>query len=251
MVLIALVFATPQLVLYQGTIWKDVLFANAGIAAFAFLTAAAGHWRRAWTRFVLLALCAAALSLAVLARQNGFLLLPITAFFLGVIARKQGAPPWRFGLGFLLASLFLVAAANFALSFRGDHGAGASEQLRLAQAYDLVAAVRLDPSLRLEEFETHAPALDAAIRKDGVVLYSPQLVDTLEQSAPLTQASYGAPPGVVFTQWRHLVFSHPGLYLRERLAVFRWVVAPPDIILCHPDVVGVDGPADLAPRPWD
>jgi hypothetical protein len=244
-ILIVLVFATPQFVLYQGTIWKDVLFANAGIAAFAFLAAAAGRWRRARARFVFLGLCAAALSLAVLARQNGFLLLPITAFFLGVIARKQDAPPWRYGVGLLLLSVLLVAASNFALSFKSDHGEGASEQVRLAQAYDLVAAVRLDPSFRLEEFERHAPALDAAIRKDGVKLYSPRLVDTLEQSATLTQAIYAAPPGVVFAQWRRLIFSRPGLYLRERVAVFRWVVAPPDLIVCHPDLVGVDGPADL------
>ena len=90
--------------------------------------------------------------------------------------------------------------------------------------------------------EQRAPALDAAIRKDGVALYSPHLVDTLEQSPALTDAIYHAPPGVVFAQWRHLVFIHPGLYLRERLPVFRWVVAPPDLLSCHPDVVGVDGP---------
>ena len=244
-ILIVLIFATPQLVLYQGTIWKDVLFANAGIAAFAFLASAAGQWRSPEPRFVLLALCALALSLAALARQNGFLLLPIAACSLGFVARKQDAAPWRYGLGLLLWSLALVAAANFTLSFKSDHGEGASEQLRLAQTYDLVAAVRLDPSLRLAVLEAQDPALDAAIRKEGVALYSPRLVDTLEQSATLTSAINHAPQGVVFAQWRQLVFSHPGLYARERMAVFRWVVAPPDLIVCHPDVVGVDGPADL------
>ncbi len=38
--------------------------------------------------------------------------------------------------------------------------------------------------------------------------------------------------------------AHPGLYLRQRLPVFRWVLAPPDLLVCHPDVVGVDGPPD-------
>ena len=42
-----------------------------------------------------------------------------------------------------------------------------------------------------------------------------------------------------------LVLDHPGLYLRERWPVFRWVIAPPDLLVCHPDVVGVDGPPDL------
>ena len=244
-ILIGLIFATPQLLLYQGTIWKDVLFANAGIACFAVLAKAADCWQDVRPRFALLTICSLALGLAALARQNGFLLLPIAAISLSLIARKQGASAWRYGLGLLLACLTIIVGANYGLSLRSDHGEGASEQLRLAQTYDLVGAVRLDPSVHLDVLEKRMPALDAAIRKDGVALYSPRLVDTLEQSATLTNAIYHAPPGVVFAQWRQLVFSHPGLYLRERLPVFRWVVAPPELIVCHPDVVGVDGPADL------
>ena len=244
-ILLVLIFATPQLVLYQGTIWKDVLFANAGIAAFASLAAAAGQWDRPGARALLLLLCASALSLAVLARQNGFLLLPVAAFCLGMIAGRKGAGRWRYGIGLFLASLVLVTLANFALGIRSDHGEGASEQLRLAQTYDLVGAMRLDSSLSLKVLEARAPKLDAEIRKDGVRLYSPHLVDTLEDSTTLTEAIYHAPNGVIFAQWRQLVLAHPWLYLRERWPVFRWVVAPPDLIVCHPDVVGVDGPADI------
>jgi hypothetical protein len=108
-----------------------------------------------------------------------------------------------------------------------------------------VGAVRLDPSIHLTALEQRAPSLDAAIRKDGVALYSPHLVDTLEGSSVLTNAIYRAPPGAVFAQWRQLVLDHPGLYLRERLPVFRWVLAPPDMLVCHPDVVGVDGPPEM------
>ena len=244
-VVMALVFATPQLLLYQGTIWKDVLFANAGILAFAFLAGAAQDWPNALPRRLMLLFCALALCLAALARQNGFLLLPVAAVTLGRIAGRQGASPWRYGAGLLLASLVIMAVANFALGLRSDHGEGQAQQIRLAQTYDLVGAIRLDPEIHLEVLEKQAPALDALIRKDGVPLYSPRLVDTLEQSSALTQAIYRAPPGVVFAQWRQLVFSHPRLYLEERWPVFRWVVAPPDLIVCHPDVVGVDGPKDM------
>jgi hypothetical protein len=117
--------------------------------------------------------------------------------------------------------------------------------MALAQSYDLAGAIRLDPSIHLTVLEQRAPNLDAAIRKEGVALYSPHLVDTLEKSSVLTNAIYDAPPGAVFAQWRRLVLGHPGLYLRERLPVFRWVLAPPDLLVCHPDVVGVDGPADM------
>jgi hypothetical protein len=244
-ILIPLIFATPQLTLYQNTIWKDVLFANAGIAAFSLLAGLALQWRNLRRRQLLLVMTAMALALAGLARQNGILLLPIAAITLGAIAGKQGASPWSHGLSLLLAVLAIMAGANFALGLRSDHGEGASGQIRLAQTYDLTGAVRLDPSFHLAVLEKQAPALAAAIRRDGLALYSPRMVDTLEQSDALTQAVYGAPPGVIFAQWRQLVFSRPGLYLRQRWPVFRWVVAPPDLIVCHPDVVGVDGPADM------
>ena len=241
-----LIFATPHLVLYQGTIWKDVLFANAGIAGFACLAAAASRWDRRRVRFLFLILSALLLSLAALARQNGFVLLPVAALSLGMIAARLTSvrSGWRHGAGLLAAILIVMMLANLALARRGDHGQGAADQLRLAQTYDLVGAVRLDPAIHLAELESHAPALDAAIRKDGVALYSPHLVDTLEGSSVLTNAIYHAPPGAIFAQWRQLVFGHPGLYLRERLPVFGWVLAPPDLLVCHPDVVGVDGPPE-------
>lgn len=245
-ILLILIFLTPQLLLYQGEIWKDVLFANAGIAAFAFLAGAASGWNDRRARFIFLGLSVTSLTLAVLARQNGFLLLPVAGICLGVIAAnlQTARAGWRYGLGLPLASLTLMGCANFALGFRGDHGQGAADQLRLAQSYDLVGAIHLDPSIPLTVLEQRAPNLDAAIRKDGVALYSPHLVDTLENSATLTDAIYHAPPGAVFAQWRQLILSHPGLYLRQRLPVFGWVLAPPDLLLCHPDVVGVDGPPD-------
>jgi hypothetical protein len=243
-VILALAFATPQLLLYQGTIWKDVLFANAGIAGFAALAAAACRWQAPRLRVSLLVLSVLPFSLAALARQNGFILLPIAALCLGLIAARFTSPRagWLHGTGLLAACLTVMLLANLALGLRGDHGQGASDQLRLAQTYDLVGAVRRDPSFRLTVLEERAPRLAAAIRKDGVPLYSPHLVDTLENSSTLTDAIYHAPQGAVFAQWRQLVFAHPGLYLRERLPVFRWVLAPPDLLVCHPDVVGVDGP---------
>jgi hypothetical protein len=245
--LLLLIFATPQLVLYQGTIWKDVLFADAGIAGFACLAASAACWQNPATRLTYVILAAMLLSLAELARQNGFLLLPVAALCLGLVAAKMQSRSagWRYGLGLLAASLALAAMGNLGLSIRSDKGEGAAEQIRLAQVYDLVGAVHQDPAVRFKLLEQKAPRLNAAIRKDGVALYSPHLVDTLENSSTLTQAIHDAPPGLIFAQWRDLILEHPALYLRQRLPVFGWLVAPPDPLLCHPDVVGIDGPPDL------
>lgn len=245
--LLIAIFLTPQLILYQGTIWKDVLFADAGIAAFAALAAGGAYWADRRKRFAGLAMSAVLLSLATLARQNGALLIPIAALSLGIIVarRLSWRAGWRYGAGLLAASAAIAVCANFALSFRSDGGEGAASQLRLAQTYDLVGAAKLDPAIRFPVLEERAPRLDAAIRKYGVPLYSPRLADTLEPAMPLQTGIAHAPPGAIFAAWRDLVLHHPGLYLKMRRPVFRWVVAPPDLLLCHPDVVGVDGPKEV------
>ena len=199
-----------------------MLFANAGIAGFAFLAkaaAAAGATPRA--RMLLLVLvrpgarpggAGAAKRFSAAAGRRGRL---------GLIAgqAESARHRWRYGLGLLAASLVIMAGANFALGFRSDHGQGAiptSCAWRKPMTW-LAPFVWILPSI-LTVLEKQAPTLDTAIRKDGVALYSPHLVDTLENSSVLTHAIYHAPPGAVFAQWRHLVLSHPGLYLRERLA---------------------------------
>jgi 4-amino-4-deoxy-L-arabinose transferase-like glycosyltransferase len=244
--LLLAVLLTPQLVLYQGEIWKDVLFANAGIAGFAALAAAVALWERPQARWAWLAASAAVLSLATLSRQNGFLLLPIAAIALGIVAARKSSHGhgWRYGFGLLAASLAFTVLANYALSFRSDGGQGASDQLHLALTYDLVGAARRDPAIHFPALEREAPRLDAAIRQGGVPAYSPHLVDTLEDAPGLIDQISHAPRGAIFAAWRGLVFGHPGIYLAERWPVFRWVFVPPDILVCHPDVVGVDGPKE-------
>ena len=66
---------TPQMLLYQGIVWKDVLFADAGVAGFVCLALAAALWLRPRLRFGLIAGGIAFLVLAALARQNGVLML--------------------------------------------------------------------------------------------------------------------------------------------------------------------------------
>jgi len=244
---LVLAFLTPQLILYQGTIWKDVLFADAAIASFAALAVAAAYWANRRARLVWLLVCALLLSLATLARQNGILLVPVAALSLGVIAARTSSrrKGWRYGLALFAASLAISFCGNFALSLRSDGGEGAGSQLRLAQTYDLVGAARLDPAIRYPVLEERAPRLDAAIRKYGVPLYSPRLVDTLEPAIPLQTEIAHAPRGTIFAAWRGLVLDHPILYLKTRWPVFHWVAMAPDLMQCHPDVVGVDGPKDV------
>ena len=239
--LLFLMLLTPQFLLYQGTVWKDVLFADAAIAGFAALAAfaVARDWR--WlAAFVIL------LSLAALTRQNGILLLPIGAIFLGWIARRQGRGGFRAAAAMLGLALLLTAGAGEVLSLRGDKGAGADAEIRRAQAYDLIGALVRAPDLALPALDQKDPALAALMRHDGVRLYSPRLNDTLEQSPALKNAIEAAPAGLVFSQWENLWLAHPGLYLAQRWPVFVWVLATPDVAQCHPAFVGIEGdPAQL------
>jgi len=244
-IVLVLILATPQFLLFQGEIWKDILFANAGIAGFCFIAAAAARWQDVRSRFLLLALSALMLGLATLARQNGLLIVPVAALAVGLIARRNQSSPWRYGPGLIAAILALVVAGNLALALRSDHGEGATNQFLEALTFDLVGSVRMDPSVRLTILERQAPNLEAAIRKDGIRLYSPHLMDTLEDSQAMIHAIRHAPLGVVLAQWKQVVLEHPGVYLRQRLPVFGWVIAPPDLLVCHPAIVGVSGPADV------
>jgi hypothetical protein len=231
---------TPQWLLYQGEIWKDMLFADAAIAGFAALAVAAARGlSRPW-----LVGSALLLTVAACTRQNGLVLLPVAAVTLGLIARRQGLKGWLYGAGFLFAALGLGAAVTLALAARGDHGDGASAQLRLGQSYDLAGAFSRQPGLALPLSRT-APALDRLLRSRGAALYTPLHNDPMAADPAIGRAISGAPRGAIAQSWRTLVLEHPALYLQTRLAVFAALVRTPDAFACHFAPVGVDGAPQL------
>ncbi|HEY0265161.1 MAG TPA: hypothetical protein VGC16_00320, partial [Rhizomicrobium sp.] len=163
--LAAAIVLTPQWLLYQGEIWKDMLFADAAIAGFAALAAYADRPRMAW-----LVLAALLLALAASARQNGVVLLPVAALTAALVAPHR---PWRHGLGFLAATLGLTVAIALALAPRGDHGEGAAAQVRLGQSYDLAGALARQSGLALPSLAHEDPILEKLLRTRGAALYSP------------------------------------------------------------------------------
>ncbi|MDB5091838.1 MAG: hypothetical protein JWR09_5832, partial [Mucilaginibacter sp.] len=240
-VLVALlVVLTPQWLLYQGEIWKDILFADAAIAGFAALALAAQHGRAAWliASVLLLALAAAT-------RQNGMVLLPVAAGALALIARRGGKSGWVHGAGFLLAGLGLAAAASLTLAGRGDGGDGAQAEIRFGQSYDLAGALARDPGLRLPALAAADPKLDALLRGRGARLYSPLHTDAFAADTRIGDGLVAAPQGAISRAWRELVLDHTLLYLRTRLAAFGAVLRTPDSFVCHFASVGIDGPPAL------
>jgi hypothetical protein len=223
---------TPQFLLYQGTVWKDVLFADAFVFAFALLARALQE--RGATGIILFILFFTSLSLAALARQNGLLLLPVGALAFGLATGNTLRHRFTRALLALLLLAGLVGGTQMLLARRGDNGAGLQSEIRLAQIYDLTGAAR--QGFTLDLLRQSDPLLATAIERQGVKVYSLQLQDTLE---PLLPAKID--PAKVMAQWKALLLTRPDLYLRERLPVFWQVVATPDIALCHPAYVGIDG----------
>jgi len=234
-VLAAAIVLTPQWLLYQGEIWKDILFTDAAIAAFAGL-AIYGETRK------MTALIAAALllTLAVSTRQNGLVLLPVAAATAGLIARRQSGSGWRLGLLFLVAVMVLSAGLNLGLASRTDGGDGASAQFRLGQTYDLAGALAREPNLTLPLGAD--PRFDRLLRSRGRALYSPLHNDPMAADSAISRALSEVPDSMVAAAWRTLVLNHPLLYVHVRWADFLAVVTTPDTMACHFAVVGVSGP---------
>lgn len=236
----------PQLVLYQGIVWKDVLFADCAIAGFVLIAHAGMRWSRSGLRNALLAAGLVMLVLATLARQNGPIVLVFGIAAIGVLAAVR-MPAARFramlafgGMAALLA-FCLWAAATVGLAMRTPGESGSRAQLKLLELYDLIGAVKREPALELAQLEKTNPDLVDSIRTDGVRLYTPQRNDTLVGSAALQDELSDTPSDAIFVQWRALVVGHPLLYLSVRADVFAWTLLTPDISRCSPLFVGVQG----------
>jgi hypothetical protein len=112
---------------YQGIVWKDVLFANAVVAGFIALAHLSGHWRNPKVRYALLTAAFLLLTLAALSRQNGIILLLVGATAVVWIARRNGAGTmhaWFWGGSALLGAVVALVCANVGLATRvtGDLG---------------------------------------------------------------------------------------------------------------------------------
>ncbi len=243
----ALVAASPAVVLYQGIVWKDVLFANFAVAGFVAL-AHANEARGGAGRWIALALAALALALACLVRQNGLIVVAVAALTVGLRMRERG---WgRAALsaaGSSLAVFLLAQAIDAAIQPpNADPGRRTDTGLRILLHYDILGAVARDPSIPLPHIDAANPAADDLIRTKARLAYSPERVDQLEQHPDVRRSFWRTPAPAIRAQWLEVATQHPGAYLAHRLDVFRWVFLTPELERCLPVAVGVEGvPAHL------
>lgn len=238
--------ASPTLLIYQGIVWKDVLFANLAVAGFVCLAFAAQAWSDRPFRWLVLLVAMLLFAVAALLRQNGAIAVVAAALALAWIARPGG---WRsslvWGLAGLLAVLLVSNALNFAARFRAeDPDRAMGVGVRILQHYDLVAAAAIDPNYRFDAIDKVRPQNDDFIKAVADQAYSPQRVDRMEQAPTLIRRMFKTPREAMRAEWRNLVLRHTDTYLAHRAEVFRWVFLTPDLRACLPQHYGVAGPPD-------
>lgn len=244
--LAGLAVVTPQLLIYQGIVWRDVLFANLVIAGFVLLARADSRWAegRPWASLSGAVLC---LALAAAVRQNGIILVLFAAAALASMARAAG---WRARLGWGFGGFAVTAALALAINALSQPGQTA-EHLRpgaealILQHYDIVGAVAHRPGLNLKKISAVSPEAAARIAAEGPRLYTPTRVDTLDADPEFRRTLWKLPDAAVAKQWRDLIEHHPRAYLAHRLDVFRWTFLTPDLGRCLPVQVGISGPDEL------
>ena len=242
----ALLCASPLLIIYQGDVWKDVLFADAAVGGFAALAWVGRLWPRRIWRYGLSALGFVLFALAVLARQNGiFVAIWAAAGFAAIAWRSMPAGPRIARVALIhgaigLSLTFALAGAGTALlTLRSDGDPAQAQQVEWVQAWDLAGAARLDPHLDLRTLEIAAPDAAALVRNAAGV-WRPDRIDSLILYPGADDALDEAGPAVA-RQWRSLILQQPLLYARLRLAVFGRLLATPDLADCRPLFIGLDG----------
>lgn len=241
----AIAVALPQLILYQGIVWKDVLFADSALAGFVVLAHVGAQWSYRTARWFLLCSSFLLLVLAALARQNGAVVLPFAALALLFMARHRGER-WSAVLALALSALVLSAALFFAayaaLAERSGGVTGVPGQWKLLQLYDLIGEVKQAPSLQLRELAGVNPDLVQLIRTDGTRLYVPARNDPLVGSVDLQNEFASTSPAAIASQWNAILARDPGTYLGVRARVFYWLFLTPDLVQCDAYYTGLDGP---------
>ena len=246
----ALMVLTPQVLIYQGIVWKDIAFADSAIGATGCLAQAFAHWDRPRVRWPWLVAALLLFAVASMVRQNGVLVPLVASLALGLMGSRG---QWRrfaawTGGGLLALVATIQVLSVTAVPSRGAPEGALKEGVRIVQNYDLIGAVTVDPTYRLSEIEKSHPRSAEIIRARGRLNWSPDRVDWLDRDKVIGDALTAVPDDVARRQWLSLIFKRPDLYLRMRWADFSWVFLSLNPDRCLPVYTGVDAPANkMAP----
>ena len=240
--------AHPFVLLYQGIVWKDVLFANFAVFGFALLFAAARL--RGWGRYACYAFSLLCVACGGLVRQNASIALPVLAVaiayleFPSLSLRAQAA---KF-LGGAVAAVIVMLAVGSGMdalilaSAKVSPGPTYGMALVVLGRYDVSGIIAHNDKANVSVFEKRR--LDVPLlREDADRYYTPERLDWLPKR--FLEELRKLPREEFIPAWGQFAVDNFGAYLRHRLEVFHWMIWPPDITHCLPLHVGITGPPDV------
>lgn len=251
---VLLVCLSPVVLIYQGIVWKDVLFANLALFSFALLFRL-GH-RPPWVRYASYAGSMLAGGVSTQARQNGFVILPFIAIAI-VHLETLHLRNWRAWLLKASAGIAIGIAAFLAVSFftagviratatqppANSFGRGAV----ILAGYDIAGVLALSDSADVGLLRDRG--LDVTVLRDQAKrYYTPERIDPFDRATEFGAELHKLSDAQLLRAWITLIIRNPGPYLHHRALVFRWMIAPPEIMKCLPLHIGVDGPTDVMTR---
>jgi hypothetical protein len=252
-VIIALGCLHPFIAVYQGIIWKDVLFANLAVLAFALLFAA--HRRDGGQRYAIYALSVLIAAAGGLVRQNGAIALFVLAIAVLHLEFHSSSLSARIGKvagagAATLAVMWLAAAGSDAV-IRASANKAPGDTLGIAQVivmrYDISGILARSDKADVA-FLTRRGLDMAAVRADATRYYAADRADPLINAEQFRLELRKLTRPELRAAWARLIAENPVAYLHHRLAVFGWMIWPPEMLKCTPVHIGVDGPADLIAR---
>lgn len=239
---ITFLFLFPVLFVYNGMIWKDVLFANAALLALLLLPSEdrKAHWLTLITSAIVLAL-------AVSVRQQGLLVFGMALMYLIVACAMFKKTFGLKSLGiWVLTYVLAIGGLSYAVENSGDLSPskaldGPIYQLAL---FDLGGISAAQSSLDF-------PSLEATTTQELPVERMPTRERMLEALSGYradrqdymgeTIAKSGAwiPLEPLKSDWKHAITQFPADYLSHRLQFLSWLYGMRDVQLCTPYHFGI------------
>jgi len=236
MAAVLLLFFYPVVVLYNGILWKDVLFANLALLGFLLLPLRTGIAQRRW-----LVLSGALFGLGCLVRQQGILVAVIGALAIltmplqnrRTLGRARSLTYWG---GAAVAAALLLSTAVSATAMREQSLARIGPLFQIV-VYDLAGMNAYGKGIGFQLL--YQAGVDQIALQRKFANYQADRVESIAEDYGPRGPFYGIPLRIIFRQWGSAVRAHPALYLRHRFEVFKWLIGVRDTSRCLPIYAGV------------
>jgi hypothetical protein len=239
---VLLLFCFPVLLVYNGIIWKDVLFANGALLGLLLLPQGRDEFR--WHSLIA---SAGVLALAVSVRQQGvlaaafaiaYMLLAPTLFLV------RGDRIKALGL-WLLVYFVCGSLIEASVAARGDVSQSLSLDGPLYQlsTFDLGGIAAPNPDIHFPALEAgaHEIALGHQPTRERVMSalsgYSPDRHDWMGESIADSGAWF--PKEALYQDWRTRIVEYPLDYMAHRLDFLSWLFGFHNAYSCTPFFLGI------------